>query len=121
MSAEAALKNCFVSASDDAFLYRIAPDFPAFNGHFPGNPLLPAVCQMGLCADALSRRTGRPLEIKAVGRSKFMRPILPGADVCVTLSPRPDGQFLAELADPADGRKFSQIIFSARVIEEDTL
>lgn len=114
MSVETALKNAFVSASGNRFLYHIAPDFPAFNGHFPGNPLLPAVCQMGLCADALSRLTGKPLEIKSVCRSKFMRPVLPGADVQLTLSPRPDGQFLAELADPAHGRKFSQLIFSAR-------
>lgn len=121
MSVEAALKNCFVSEPDNAFLYRIAPDLPAFNGHFPGNPLLPAVCQMGLCADALSRQTGKPFEIKTVERSKFMRPIVPGADVRITLSPRPDGRFLAELADPADGRKFSQIIFSARERAQETL
>lgn len=121
MSVETALKKCFVSASGNRFLYHIAPDFPAFNGHFPGNPLLPAVCQVGLCADALSRLTGKRLEIKSVGRSKFMRPVLPDADVSVSLSPRPDGQFLAELADPADGRKFSQIVFAARERREENL
>lgn len=114
MSLETALQDCFISMRENRFLYSIPADFPAFGGHFPGNPLLPAVCQIGLCADALSRRSGKKLEVSAVSRAKFMRPILPGARVQVTLIPRPDGKTLAELADPQTAQKFSQIIVSVR-------
>lgn len=114
MSLETALKNCFQSANENQFLYIIPPDFPAFEGHFPDNPLLPAVCQTGLCADALSRRSGKTLEICTVARAKFMRPVLPKAHVQITLIPRPDGKTLCELADPENGRKFSQIIVQVK-------
>lgn len=112
MSLETALKNCFTGMRENRFLYLIPPGFPAFEGHFPGNPLLPAVCQTGLCADALSRQEGKPLEISAVARAKFMRPVLPGAQVQITLTPRADGKTLCELADPENGQKFSQMILS---------
>lgn len=114
MSLETALKNCFVSTQENQFLYIIPPDFPAFEGHFPGNPLLPAVCQTGLCADALSRQAGKTLEICAVARAKFMRPVLPGSHILVTLIPRPDGKTLCELASPENGQKFSQIIVQVK-------
>ncbi|MDO5764922.1 MAG: hypothetical protein Q4P84_04355 [Elusimicrobiales bacterium] len=114
MSLETALKNCFTGRQENRFLYLIPPGFPAFEGHFPGNPLLPAVCQTGLCADALSRQEGKPLEISAVARAKFMRPVLPGAQVQITLTPRPDGKTLCELADPESGQKFSQIIVQVK-------
>lgn len=109
MPVEEALKNSFVSRTQDAFIYEIKPDFPAFNGHFKGNPLLPAICQMGLCADAYSRQTGKRQEVCGIFRAKFMRPILPGVQVRVRLSPRADGRFLTELTD-ADGKKYSQLI-----------
>lgn len=112
MSLETSLHACFERADRENFLYFIPENFPAFEGHFPGNPLLPAVCQMGLCADALSRQTGKPLEISAVARAKFMRPILPGARVQITRTLRPDGKTLCELADPVSGQKFSQLILS---------
>lgn len=114
MSLETSLRACFERADGEKFIYFIPENFPAFEGHFPGNPLLPAVCQTGLCADALSRQTGKPLEISAVARAKFMRPVLPGARVQITLAPRPDGKTLCELADPESGQKFSQIIVQVK-------
>ncbi len=114
MSLETALKNCFLKAQENQFIYIIPPDFPAFEGHFPGNPLLPAVCQTGLCADALSRQAGKTLEIVTVARAKFMRPVLPGARVQIMLLPRQDGKTLCELTDAENGQKFSQIIVKVK-------
>ena len=84
MSLEENFSACFVRREENSFLYHIPADFPAFNGHFEGNPLLPAVCQMGLCADALSRQEGKPVEVAEVVRSKFMRPIGPGSRVRIS-------------------------------------
>jgi len=113
MLLEEAIRVCFQSAQENRFIYKIPADFPAFSGHFPGNPLLPAVCQMGLCADAVSRQTGKKMEVCGVFRSKFMRPVLPGAQVVVSLFPRPDGKTLCELSG-GEGQKFSQIILSVK-------
>lgn len=112
MSLETALRESFVRAEGEKFLYFIPEIFPAFEGHFPNNPLLPAVCQMGLCADAASRQTGKCLEVKTVARAKFMRPILPRTQLQITLASRADGKTLCELASPANGQKFSQMILS---------
>lgn len=111
MLLEKALSACFSAQKENRFLYHIPADFPAFEGHFPGNPLLPAVCQMGLCAEAFSRQSGKKQEIAAVSRAKFMRPILPNSTVILAFIPRPDGQYLAELTDEK-GQKFSQLICS---------
>ena len=119
MSIEKALAACFESARENQFFYRVKDDFPAFNGHFPGNPVLPGVCQFGLCADALGRWLGKPMEIAAVVRCKFIAPIRPGKQVVVSLSKRPDGQLSAELKNTQDGTKFCQLVFSGRVYEKN--
>lgn len=114
MSLEKALQHCFVSQQGNTFLYHIPADLPAFNGHFPGNPLVPGVCQLALCADAYGRAHGKRVEIKGVSRGKFIRPILPLSEVQLSLSPRPDGQTLAELTDVKTKQKLSQLIFSVK-------
>lgn len=112
MSVEEAIKNSFVQEIAPAtYEYHIAADFPAFEGHFEGNALLPAVCQLGLCAAACSRLLGKPMEIASVVRAKFMRPILPQSGVQIKLSPRQDGTFLVELSSMQNSvQKYSQII-----------
>lgn len=114
MSLEQAFAACFESRQENEFTYVIPVDFPAFKGHFVGNPLLPGVCQFGLCADALGRMLGKPMEIATITRSKFMAPIRPGQRVLLTLDSKTDGQIKAELKNPQDGSKFCQLIFSGR-------
>ena len=112
MSVEDAIQNSFVQEIAPAtYEYHIAADFPAFEGHFEGNALLPAVCQLGLCAAACSRLLGKPVEIAGVVRAKFMRPIVPQSRVHIKISPRQDGAFLAELSSAQlPAQKYSQII-----------
>ena len=114
MSLEKALAACFERADNNQFFYVIPVDFPAFEGNFPGNPLLPGVCQLGLCCDALSRMLGKRVELRSVSRCKFIAPIRPGQKVKITLTPRPDGQTGAELIDPQTGARNCQLIFSGR-------
>ncbi len=114
MSLEQAISACFESAQGNRFIYVIPADFPAFKGHFPGNPLLPGVCQCGLCADALGRMLGRPMEIASISRSKFIAPIRPSQRILIVLTPRNDGQISAELQNAKNGTKFCQLIFSGR-------
>lgn len=111
MSVEEAVAASFQGEQDGAYVYRLGADFPAFNGHFPGQPILPAVCQISLSVDALSRRLGRPVDVQKIVRAKFVKPILPGTCVHVRLTDQGAGRFSAELISAADGGKCSQISF----------
>ena len=56
----------------------IAPDHPAFAGHFPGQPIVPGVVLLDEAARVLAQtlELGRPLW--SVGNVKFIRPVGPG-------------------------------------------
>ncbi len=61
---------------------EIAADHPAFNGHFPGRPLLPGV---SLLAEVLEAALNEPALVRGIGAvpriavAKFLVPVLPGA------------------------------------------
>ena len=67
---------------------RIAPDHPAFAGHFPAQPLLPGVTLLAevleavLTEPALAARIGRAPRIAS---AKFLAPVRPGAQLVVQL------------------------------------
>ena len=63
----------------------VPADHPAFDGHFPGRPLLPAVVLLGLVIDAAERGFGRPLNIAGMPWAKFLAPLLPGDGAAVSL------------------------------------
>jgi 3-hydroxyacyl-[acyl-carrier-protein] dehydratase len=57
----------------------VAADSPWFTGHFPGNPILPAIAQLKMVADVLSLARGEELYIHRLSRVKFKKPVAPGA------------------------------------------
>ena len=70
--------------------FLVAADFPAFAGHFPGFPLLPAVVTVLLAERAVTAAVGRPWAVTRIQRAKFSGPIRPGCRVRVVC--RPDGE-----------------------------
>jgi 3-hydroxymyristoyl/3-hydroxydecanoyl-(acyl carrier protein) dehydratase len=64
----------------------IAPDHPCLPGHFPGQPVVPAVVLLDFAARALAGALGRPARLTAVPAAKFLAPLLPGQPFTVTLS-----------------------------------
>jgi len=114
MQVTAAIEKSYHGKDEKGFVYNIAASFPAFEGHFKGHPLLPAVCQLGLCTHAVGKMTGKKMELSGVKRAKFIRPILPDTSVRVELTPREDMEFAAVLLHTVTGEKFSQITFSVK-------
>ena len=65
--------------------FRIEPDDPALDGHFPGRPVVPGVVLLNEVLAAVARETGLapPLRLERV---KFASPVLPGDTVTVRLA-----------------------------------
>ncbi|MBP5430503.1 MAG: hypothetical protein J6Y25_06505 [Elusimicrobiaceae bacterium] len=110
MFVEQAIQTCYRRTTPAGILYELEENFPAFKGHFEGYPLLPAVCQISFCSDAASRLLNKPMEVKAIKKAKFISPSLPGSFIEVKLSQRPDGWYFAELVEPNQNKKLSQLI-----------
>ena len=66
---------------------HVPPDSPWFDGHFPGEPVLPGVAQIGMVFDAISKARNRDLRISGVRRVRFKRMIRPGDQLKVIAAP----------------------------------
>jgi len=54
-----------------------AADFPGFEGHFEGSPVVPGVCLVQVLVNLCRRKTGLDLRIKTLKQVKFFRPVPP--------------------------------------------
>lgn len=70
---------------------RVAETNPWFEGHFPGHPILPGVAQIAWAVHYAAELCGSPQMPPGLEQVKFKRPILPGAQLTLRLSPAPDG------------------------------
>lgn len=75
--------------TDGEALLSIAPDHPAFRGHFPGRPIVPGVVLLDHALDAIGNLTDSDLSACQISAVKFLSPVLPGEPVhvrCETLT-----------------------------------
>jgi 3-hydroxymyristoyl/3-hydroxydecanoyl-(acyl carrier protein) dehydratase len=74
--------------------HRIEADLAAFDGHFPGSPVLPGAYLLALVVHALERqpalraRCGPSLQVQQV---KFLAPVGPGQTLRIRLEAQPPG------------------------------
>jgi 3-hydroxyacyl-[acyl-carrier-protein] dehydratase len=72
-------------------------DYPAFGGHFPGHPILPAFAQVQLAVDVLHEAFPTMGALCEVRQAKFVRPIGPGESVRIRLAAGPAGAICGTL------------------------
>jgi 3-hydroxyacyl-[acyl-carrier-protein] dehydratase len=70
--------------------YRFGPTFIGFSGHFPGNPILPAIAQIRAVMSLAEEEGGKALALAAVRSAKFLAPIRPDEDVWIRVRRRVD-------------------------------
>jgi 3-hydroxyacyl-[acyl-carrier-protein] dehydratase len=70
--------------------YRFGPGFIGFSGHFPGNPILPAIVQIRAVVSLAEAESGKTLRLAAVRSAKFLAPIRPDEDVWIRYRRRVD-------------------------------
>ncbi|NOU45986.1 MAG: 3-hydroxyacyl-ACP dehydratase [Bacteroidales bacterium] len=56
---------------------RIMRDHPVFEGHFPGNPVLPGVCTLQIGGELLSKFMEQKLRLVKSENIKFMSLVIP--------------------------------------------
>jgi len=99
--------------------YRFAPGFPGFSGHFPGNPILPAIVQVCAVVSLAEEEGGKALRLAAVRSAKFLSPIRPDEEVSISFHRRLDsGADICDATLSVAGK--TSAAFQLRFAEEET-
>ena len=99
--------------------YRFAPGFIGFSGHFPGNPILPAIVQVCAVVSLAEEECGKSLRLAAVRSAKFLSPIRPDEEVSIRYSLRGDsGEGICDATLSVAGK--TSAVFQLRLAEEET-
>lgn len=78
------------------FSVELNPLHRIYEGHFPGNPVVPGVCQTGMIRECMEVFTSERLFIRAADQIKFLKMINPSEtprlDMDITLKPAGSGE-----------------------------
>lgn len=64
--------------------YEFSDRFPGFDGHFPGQPVLPGVCMLMAAVVTLEDWHRKDIRVRAVRKARFLSPIRPGQRLIIT-------------------------------------
>ena len=82
---------------------RVEATHPCFTGHFPGEPILPGIAQLGLVLLALETLLGSRWRLVAVRSLRLRRLVRPGDRLQLSLDrPGADGSLRFELRAGSD-------------------
>jgi len=70
---------------------QVPPESNWYSGHFPGEPILPGIAQLGMVFDAIHRTEGRHIEITGIRRVRFKQIIRPDDPLRLTIKPQKNG------------------------------
>ena len=83
------IKNINASDPEEISLdLQVPPESNWFSGHFPGEPILPGIAQLGMVFDAINRSESRNFKITGVRRVRFKQIIRPDDPLRLTLKPQ---------------------------------
>ena len=59
-------------------------NFTGFSGHFPGEPILPGICQIQCILELLSASLTAEVNLLSVDRAKFLNIVTPNEEIFIT-------------------------------------
>ncbi len=66
--------------------FTLDENFPAFQGHFPGAPVCPAVAEVRAALLLMELTTGGRYAFGKLSNAKFLKPLLPGDRIDVEIA-----------------------------------
>jgi 3-hydroxyacyl-[acyl-carrier-protein] dehydratase len=85
------LRSEQVSGTQSVHHAALRPDSPIYNGHFPGKPVTPGVCEIELTKELAILQTGRKLLLSTINLCRFKAVASPAVcpEVTVTMELTP--------------------------------
>lgn len=68
-------------------------DSPWFQGHFPGNPILPGIAQLALVKAVVAQAAGTAITVKALRRVRYRQMIRPNDSMKIEVVAAPDEKY----------------------------
>jgi 3-hydroxyacyl-[acyl-carrier-protein] dehydratase len=84
--------------------------FSGFQGHFPGQPVMPAVCQIEMVRCLVEAAEGGPLQLDRIVRAKYVLPIAAEERVVVEVRSQGVAEGLRSKASLSVGREMRSSI-----------
>jgi len=79
-----------VTANDAVYLCELKPDCDVYNGHFPGKPVSPGVCNIEMIRECTEMLVGRDLKIDTIKQCRLTAvaspSVCPKVDVKVSVA-----------------------------------
>lgn len=66
-----------IEQKDNIVKIRLLPSSAIYQGHFPGSPVTPGVCQVGMITELLGTCFGKNVTLREIKNLKFMEVLRP--------------------------------------------
>ena len=73
-----------VEITNHTFMLELNPIHAVYQGHFPGNPVVPGVCQLQMILEMISLIEDKPVRMNKADTVKFLSLIVPGINPSLT-------------------------------------
>ncbi len=92
-------------------------NFIGFQGHFPGNKILPGICQIQCALSMLERWRGEKAVLTEIISAKFFSPVLPAEELICKAGNTAEGNgtVILKASFSRDGKKVSEMKLRVRI------
>lgn len=94
------------------------PEFTGFQGHFPGRPILPAVCMVQAVLVLMETARRQRMTLKEIVAAKWSAPAGPGLPIQITVREDVDGDGTATIRAKLSGPREPLAEIKLRVVYE---
>lgn len=96
-------------------VWTVSADLPYLNGHFPNQPILPAIAIIDASTYLLQKVLERPgLKIACVSNAKFVSPIVPGQTIRIEFKDVNNGEWELDWKEHSSGKTLASLRVGSR-------